>query len=309
MSDQNSWRYCGKCHGLFYDGYPEKGSCPSGGGHEALGWNFRLLYDIPGSPTAQTDWRFCGKCNGLFFDGYPDKGACPASRAHSAIGFDFVLPHEIPGTPNDQPDWRFCGKCHGLFFDGYPDKGKCPSGGGHQAQGYNFVLPHWITPSVILERVEGADRKFFRASGWGLHPELRRDDDVRILDQRGNGRAWVGGRHGKHLRPRRLFARPPYLVGARGRQRGRARRCHRHHRRRLALRLGDPQPRPEAPQAAASSARALRTRASCFFGCTLGKTRAILPFGSMMKVERSIPMYFLPYIDFSPQAPYLSATL
>ena len=29
----------------------------------------------------------------------------------------------------------------------------------------------------------------------------------------------------------------------------------------------------------------------------------------MMKVERSIPMYFLPYIDFSPQAPYLSATL
>ncbi len=55
--------------------------------------------------------------------------------------------------------------------------------------------------------------------------------------------------------------------------------------------------------AAQSSASALSTRSSCFFGCTLGKTLAILPFGSMMKVERSMPMYFLPYIDFSPQAP------
>jgi cation:H+ antiporter len=52
-----------------------------------------------------------------------------------------------------------------------------------------------------------------------------------------------------------------------------------------------------------SSASAFRTSASCFFGWTLGKTLAILPSASMMNVVRRIPMYFFPYIDFSPQAP------
>jgi hypothetical protein len=45
------------------------------------------------------------------------------------------------------------------------------------------------------------------------------------------------------------------------------------------------------------------TTSSCVFGEAFGMTWAILPSGSMMKVERSIPMYLFPYIDFSPQAP------
>ena len=44
-------------------------------------------------------------------------------------------------------------------------------------------------------------------------------------------------------------------------------------------------------------------------GLILGHASAILPFSSIRNAERMMPMYFLPYIDFSPQAPYLSATL
>ena len=54
---------------------------------------------------------------------------------------------------------------------------------------------------------------------------------------------------------------------------------------------------------AASSASAFSTTSSCFFGETFGKTLAILPSASMMKVARCTPMYFLPYIDFSTQVP------
>ncbi len=57
-----------------------------------------------------------------------------------------------------------------------------------------------------------------------------------------------------------------------------------------------------------SSASALSTSLSCCLGCTLGKTRATLPSGSSRKVERCTPMYLLPYMLFSTQVPYRSAT-
>ena len=98
MSDQRDWRYCDKCHGLFFDGYPEKGRCPAGGGHIAIGYNFVLPHDVPGTSTGQRDWRYCDKCHGLFFDGYPEKGRCPADGGHAAIGYNFVLPHWVTPT-------------------------------------------------------------------------------------------------------------------------------------------------------------------------------------------------------------------
>ena len=43
---QANWRYCGKCSGLFFDGYPDnKGVCPKGGSHEAIGYNFVLPHN------------------------------------------------------------------------------------------------------------------------------------------------------------------------------------------------------------------------------------------------------------------------
>ena len=46
---QSAWRYCQKCHVMFFDGYPDKGTCPTGGGHEAQGFNFVLPHDLPTS--------------------------------------------------------------------------------------------------------------------------------------------------------------------------------------------------------------------------------------------------------------------
>ncbi len=98
MAQQDAWRFCGKCHAMFYDGFPDKAKCAAGGGHEAIGYNFVLPHDIPATPTAQDAWRFCGKCHAMFYDGFPDKAKCAAGGGHEAIGYNFVLPHDVPAV-------------------------------------------------------------------------------------------------------------------------------------------------------------------------------------------------------------------
>jgi hypothetical protein len=83
---------------MFFNGFPQKGVCPTGGGHDAAGFMFFLPHDIPETPTAQHNWRFCRKCESMFFDGFPQKGVCPAAGAHEASGFNFTLPHDLPGA-------------------------------------------------------------------------------------------------------------------------------------------------------------------------------------------------------------------
>jgi hypothetical protein len=121
--NQKNWRFCGKCAGLFFDGHPDKGSCPKGGGHEASpgSYNFVLRHDVNEDRRSQQFWRFCGKCAGLFFDGYPDKGSCPKGGGHEASpgSYNFVLGHN-PGAENEG-DWRFCTKCHGMVKTGQED--------------------------------------------------------------------------------------------------------------------------------------------------------------------------------------------
>ena len=150
MSQQVDWRYCAKCQGLFFDGYPAKGLCPAGAAHEAAGFNFGLPHDSAESPTDQGSWRYCQRCAALFFAGLPDQGRCPAG-GHQAAGYNFVLPHDQPATPTAQDQWRYCGKCHGMFLDGYPDKGRCAAGGGHEAAGYMFVLPHDVPAGATTQ--------------------------------------------------------------------------------------------------------------------------------------------------------------
>ena len=53
----------------------------------------------------------------------------------------------------------------------------------------------------------------------------------------------------------------------------------------------------------ASQPRALSRLAGVSFGLILGQASSILPFSSTRNAERMMPMYFLPYIDFSPHAP------
>jgi hypothetical protein len=137
---QDNWRYCEKCHVMFFDGYADKGRCAAGGGHSAQGFMFKLEYDIPETPHAQAHWRYCDKCHAMFFNGYPMAGVCPAGGAHHAQGYKFVLWHDSRPPWTAQPSWRYCDKCHGMFYNGYSDKGHCPAGEGHRAQGFNFVL-------------------------------------------------------------------------------------------------------------------------------------------------------------------------
>jgi len=42
---QSKWRFCGKCTSMFFDGFNEKGACPRGGVHSALGDIFVLPHD------------------------------------------------------------------------------------------------------------------------------------------------------------------------------------------------------------------------------------------------------------------------
>src|SRR5687767_2617612 len=53
---------------------------------------------------------------------------------------------------------------------------------------------------------------------------------------------------------------------------------------------------------------AASTSWSCPSGFTRSNTRAIFPSGPMMNVVRATPMYFLPYMLFSPHTPYFSDT-
>ena len=137
---QDNWRQCRKCRVMFYNGFPNKGRCPGGRAHLAVGSNFILPHDISETPKAQSAWRFCNRCHVMFFDGYPQKGACGAGGGQFAQGFMFVLPHDVPPRGVVQANWRYCEKCHAMFFDGTADKGRCQSGGVHNAAGYNFVL-------------------------------------------------------------------------------------------------------------------------------------------------------------------------
>jgi hypothetical protein len=142
---QDNWRFCGKCHGMFFNGGDQAAMrCPAGDFHLPLGFNFVLPHSVPEEPRAQTNWRFCGKCHGMFFNGGDQANhRCAGGGAHDPLGLVFTLPHDL--APNDalQNSWRFCGTCHGLFFNGGdPANHRCPSGAQHIPLGFDFALPH-----------------------------------------------------------------------------------------------------------------------------------------------------------------------
>lgn len=142
---QDNWRFCGKCHGLFFNGPDQQNHrCPAGDFHLPLGFNFVLPHSIAEGPRVQANWRFCGGCHGMFFAG-PDQQnhRCPAGGLHNPLGLGFALPHDLPETRSLQANWRFCGGCHGMFFNG-PDQQnhRCAAGGLHNPLGFTFALPH-----------------------------------------------------------------------------------------------------------------------------------------------------------------------
>ena len=144
---QQDWRFCAKCMAMFWNGAPDKGRCPAGGGHVAQGFQFAIHYDSNrgGADQSQYDWRFCTKCKAMYWDGAPNKGRCPAGGGHLAQGFNFGLNFNNPGG-SVQSEWRFCDKCYDLFWNGAAGKGACAAGGGHVAQGFVFAIPYTTGP-------------------------------------------------------------------------------------------------------------------------------------------------------------------
>jgi cytochrome c5 len=175
MGMQLDWRFCEKCHVMFFDGFPQKGNCAAGGPHVAQGFMFALPHDIAPVPQSQNAWRYCQNCHSMFYDGFPQKGLCPSNgQGHVAQGFMFVLPHDVPPTGNAQDAWRFCQKCQALFYDGFPDKGRCDAGGGHVAQGFMFVLPHDV-PTQLDFNFAPIVFSAGIAAGGNAHLTLRQD--------------------------------------------------------------------------------------------------------------------------------------
>jgi hypothetical protein len=125
---EEQWRWCAKCHGLYFSGTPTSGSiggaCPTGGSH-AHGGSANYLLTVNSNVAGQKGWRRCHKCQGLFFGGNPGSH-CPAGGAHSKTDSgDYVVVHNTPTAPG-QADWRWCSKCQGLFFAGNPGS-TCPA--------------------------------------------------------------------------------------------------------------------------------------------------------------------------------------
>jgi CubicO group peptidase (beta-lactamase class C family) len=177
---QTEWRYCQKCHCLFYNGYPTSGICPAGGDHVAQGWNFLLDYDVSErNKDQQFRWFYCPQCFALTWvgDRTGKRGPCPGPMGyHDWTGFHFGLTYtnETKTTPPSgkyQTNWRFCGDCFSLFYDGYDDKGQCTAFGykhGHRAIGWTFHLPYQETPAPKVKPPSGkaADRLNTAFNGW-----------------------------------------------------------------------------------------------------------------------------------------------
>lgn len=142
---QNNWRFCGRCHGLYWNGPDQVNHrCFSGEVHLPLGLEFIPLHSIPEGPRVQAAWGFCPRCHGMFFTGGERASQrCPAGGLHDAVGLGFALPHDLPANAALQTGWRFCGRCHGMFFNG-PDRQnhRCADGGLHDPAGFEFALPH-----------------------------------------------------------------------------------------------------------------------------------------------------------------------
>jgi len=132
-SVQTNWRYCNKCHGLFFAGRSGTGVCPNGDGHDGTGsGNYAITMTWNGDPNAaqeQAGWKFCSACYGMTFGGANSPRECPATgdaHDHSQSG-DYSLWYHSVGS--GQINWRWCKNCQTLFFAGADTPSACWASG------------------------------------------------------------------------------------------------------------------------------------------------------------------------------------
>jgi hypothetical protein len=98
---QRDWRFCNKCHSLWFAGRQTQGVCAAGGEHVIEGsGDYALVTQVPDFAEdigLQRDWRFCKNCFVLWFNGQDgNNGVCPAGGEHSRSGSgDYALMHDL----------------------------------------------------------------------------------------------------------------------------------------------------------------------------------------------------------------------
>lgn len=146
---QENWRWCSKCHGLFFAGgtvsQAPVGNCPAGGAHDS---SQSGCYVLALSPTlsmlpikTQGKWNWCKKCSGLFYGGNPGS-KCSAGGEHDKSGSGEYFVSLSAGFNVGQEGWRWCDKCEGLFLGAAGSR--CPAGGPHTAAGSGHYTLHQV---------------------------------------------------------------------------------------------------------------------------------------------------------------------
>jgi len=142
QADQNGWRWCRQCQGLWFAGNTTHNVCPAYGfnGHSLVGsGNYTLPLTRDVFNGDQDGWFWCAQCQGLWYGLNPSPGVCPAPYTH---GHEFRTStvyslHQNGG--GGQSNWRWCQECQGLWFAGNGTNGKCPApsrlGLGHSLAG------------------------------------------------------------------------------------------------------------------------------------------------------------------------------
>jgi hypothetical protein len=123
MADQSGWRFCSKCHSLFFGPNETQSHCHGGGTHDGGGSGKYVMHfgDAPTGANPQGGWRFCHKCAGLFFkDGGIDVlgggRTCAAGGRHDPGQSGLYVMNQGEERVGVQGNWRFCKHCFSLFF-------------------------------------------------------------------------------------------------------------------------------------------------------------------------------------------------
>jgi len=171
MAKQSNWRFCNKCHVLWWAGQG-LGACPRNrdangnlpppapdtfdfGGHNSdRSFNFELVTNdepFPGQP----DWQFCNKCHALWWP-KAGVGRCPAGGGHDSTNSWLFKLATAGGGVSGQNNWRYCNLCHSLWWAG-SGPGFCIVGRerGHEAlnpPSFDFVLPAIAEPPPPIVR-------------------------------------------------------------------------------------------------------------------------------------------------------------
>lgn len=77
---QHGWRWCNKCHGLFFGPGEAESRCPATGAHNSQGSGDYTVVQNTSEAPGEQDWRWCRKCQSIFFGPNESLSDCAADH-------------------------------------------------------------------------------------------------------------------------------------------------------------------------------------------------------------------------------------